>query len=48
MAAHIDDFPHRGEHLATDDKQADLTIALIATFVIFTSLLMLVLVLLRA
>lgn len=47
MAA-IDEFSHHGEHLVNDDKQAELTIGLIAAFVIAVSIFAFIYVVIRA
>ncbi len=38
MAVTINEFPHHGDHLATDKLQAEWTMALLAAFVIFSVL----------
>ncbi|HSD87091.1 MAG TPA: hypothetical protein VLB44_06235 [Kofleriaceae bacterium] len=48
MAATSDDFPHHGEHLVNDEKQAEVTIGLIAAFVIVMSILAFIVVAIRA
>jgi len=42
MAVTINEFPHHGDHLATDGKQAEWTMAALAAFVILASLLFIV------
>ena len=39
MTPNIVEFPHHGDHLETDDKQAEWTMSLLAAFVIITILL---------
>ncbi|MGE5186534.1 MAG: hypothetical protein ACM31C_30975 [Acidobacteriota bacterium] len=42
MAVSIDEFPHHGDHLASDKLQAEWTMALLAAFIIATALLFIV------
>ena len=42
MALTIDEFPHHGDHLASDKLQAEWTMALLAAFVIAAILLFIV------
>jgi hypothetical protein len=41
----VEEFPHHGEHLENDEKQAELTLSLTSVFVIFACVLAFILIL---